>query len=93
MEHNLIAVEEFCTYYKVDLAFIEALHEVGLVEIVPVNESRFLPEQHLKEIEKMIRLYYELDINIAGIDAIAHLLKRVHNLQQEITLLKNQLHS
>lgn len=93
MEHNLIAIEEFCTYYKVDFAFIEALHEVGLVEIVPVNENRFLQEQHLTEIEKMIRLHYDLDINIAGIDAIANLLKRMDSLQQEITLLKNQLHS
>ncbi len=91
MEHNLIAIEEFCTYYKVDFSFIEALSEFGLVEIIPVNDTRFLNQQHLKEVEKMIRLHYDLDINIAGIDAISHLLKRIDHLQQEITLLKNKL--
>jgi hypothetical protein len=91
METKLIAIEEFCTYYNVDFSFIEALHNLGLIEIVPVNENRFLYEQHLKDVEKMVRMHYDLDINIAGIDAIAHLLKRIDHLQQEITVLKNKV--
>ncbi len=89
METNLIAVEQFCAYYNIDFSFIESLNEFGLIEIVPVNDERFLPHEQLKEVEKMIRLHYDLDINMAGIDAIANLLKRINNLQQEIRLLKN----
>ncbi len=45
----------------------------------------------LKDLEKFIRLHYELDINTEGIDAIAQLLNRVENMQDEITRLKNRL--
>ena len=39
----------------------------------------------------MIRLHYELDINIEGIDAISHLLQRVDQLQDELRIMKNRL--
>ncbi len=91
METNLIAVEQFCTYYNVEFSFIESLNELGLIEIIPLNDQHFLPHEQLKELEKMIRLHYDLDINMAGIDAIAHLLTRINNLQQELNSLKNSL--
>lgn len=91
MENNLIAIEEFCTYYNVDFSFIETLHELGLAEIIPIDNSRFLRHQHLKELEKMIRLHYDLEINIEGIDVIAKLLKRIETLHQENIILKNRI--
>lgn len=91
MEDNMIAVEQFCLYYKIDISFIESLNEFGLIKIIPVNESRFLYEHQIKEVEKMMRLHYDLDINMAGIDAISHMLKRIDALQQEISVLKNRL--
>ncbi len=89
MEPKLIAVEECCTNYNIEFTFLESLNDFGLIEIVPLENNRFLPEDQLKDLERMIRLYYELDINMAGIDAISHLLKRMHALQEEIRLLRN----
>lgn len=89
MENKLIAVEEFCTYHHIEFTFLESLSEFGLIELVPVENNRFLQEEQLKDIERMIRLHYDLDINMAGIDAISHLLKRMDTLQQEIRMLKN----
>ncbi|WP_337813549.1 chaperone modulator CbpM, partial [Parabacteroides johnsonii] len=37
------------------------------------------------------RMYYDLSINIEGIDAIHHLLGRVESLQQEVNRLKSKL--
>ena len=45
----------------------------------------------LSEIEKLVRLHYDLDINLEGIEAITYLLNRVKNMQAEIILLKNRL--
>ena len=42
-------------------------------------------------LEKFIRLYYELDINLEGIETITHLLQRINSLQDEIIILKNRL--
>jgi chaperone modulatory protein CbpM len=89
METKLIAIESFCTYYNVEFSFLESLNEFGLIEIVPVENNRFLYEHQLKEVEKMIRLHYDLEINMAGIDAISHLLKRMEEMQQEIKMLRN----
>jgi len=91
MEAKLIAIESFCDCHKIDGSFLESLNEFGLIEIVPVDNNRFLQEHQLQEVERMMRLHYDLEINIAGIDAIAHLLKRMNELQQEITSLKNRL--
>lgn len=89
METKLIAMEECCTIYNIEFTFIESLGELGLIEIVPQEDKRFLQEDQLKDLERMIRLHYELDINMAGIDAISHLLKRINSLQDEIRLLRN----
>lgn len=89
METKLIAMEECCTVYNIEFTFIESLGELGLIEIVPQADKRFLQEDQLKDLERMIRLHYELDINMAGIDAISHLLKRINSLQEEIRLLRN----
>jgi hypothetical protein len=36
-------------------------------------------------------MYYDLDINMEGIDAISHLLKRINHLQQELISTQNKL--
>jgi len=36
-------------------------------------------------------LYHDLEINIAGIEAITHLLERVEQLQEEMRVLRNRV--
>ena len=45
----------------------------------------------LAELERYTHLYYDLSINIAGIDAIHHMLERIELLQQEVRSLRNEL--
>jgi chaperone modulatory protein CbpM len=45
----------------------------------------------LGDMERMIRLHYELDINYAGLEAIHHLLERVREMQKELNQLRNRL--
>lgn len=88
---HLIEVHEFCTHHKIEFSFIHSLHEIGLIEITSVEETQYIYKEQMKDLEKMIRLHYELDINLEGIDAIANLLHRVDNLHEELTTLKNRL--
>ncbi len=39
----------------------------------------------------MMRLNFELDINMEGIDAISNLLQQIDNLQKELISTKNKL--
>ena len=92
MQNNeLILAEEFCTYYKIQLSFINNLNHFGLIEITSVEEKPYIPQSQLQKLEQIIRLHHDLDINLEGIDAITHLLDRVKSLQAEIAGLKNRL--
>jgi chaperone modulatory protein CbpM len=92
MQSNpLIPADQFCTQHNIELSFISTLHENGLIEIVTVEQTQFIPEAHLPELEKLIRLHYELDINLEGIEAITYLLQRVERLQNELKAIKNRL--
>jgi MerR HTH family regulatory protein len=88
---NLILTAQFCTCHNVEVSFITALHDAGLIEIIVVEDDQYLSLEQLRDIEKMIRFHYELDINIEGIDAIANLLKQINELQQELAIAKNKL--
>jgi len=88
---HLIATVDFCRYHGVEYTFINALHEAGLVQITIVNETPYIPETELQKLEHMIHLHHDLEINIAGIEAITHLLERVEQMQENLRELKNRL--
>lgn len=87
----LIAIDEFCAHHNVEVSFIHTLHQNGLIEITFVQESAFIDKDQLPELEKIIHLYFELNINIEGIDTISHLLKRIDSMQRELIALRNRL--
>ncbi|SDC94237.1 chaperone modulator CbpM [Williamwhitmania taraxaci] len=88
---KLIPADEFCASHNVEISFIGLLQETGLIEITTIQETGYIHVSQLEQIEKIIRLYYELDINLEGIDTITHLLQRIVDMQDEITTLKNRL--
>ena len=87
----LIAVDEFCANHNIEISFISSLQQTGLIEITTIKETGFIDAGQIQQLEKFIRFYYELDINMEGIETITHLLKRINSLQDEITTLKNKL--
>jgi hypothetical protein len=88
---NLIAITTICTYQEVEYTFINSLSEAGLLRLEVVDQTPYLPESDLQKLEKMIRLHDELEINVAGIEAITHLLERVEQMQEELRVLKNRI--
>jgi chaperone modulatory protein CbpM len=90
---NLIRIEYFCEQYNVELTFINSLQEFGLINVMVVEDSKYLSHEDLKEIEKLIRLHYELGINMEGIDVISNLLNQIADLQQELTVARNKIRS
>ncbi len=88
---QLIATDQFCTYYNVSGSFVESLLDLGLVETVRVQEVQYLHVTHLHEIERMVRLHDDLEINPQGIEAVHLLLKRIGYMQDEILRLRNRL--
>lgn len=54
--------------------FSTLLQKGGLIEIDTVEGESYLPASQLYDVERYTRMYYDLSINIEGIDAIHHLL-------------------
>lgn len=92
MQHeDLVAANEFCSHYNIEYSFISSLQQSGLIEVTTVQETGFIPLSELKKLEKLIRLHYDLDINLEGIEAITFLLQKVEHMQHEISSLQNRL--
>jgi chaperone modulatory protein CbpM len=91
MSEEIIPVETFCSYYHVEQTFVESLESYGLISISYKENQRFILKEELTELEKFSRMYYELDINIPGIDALKHLLEKIKELQQETETLRARL--
>ncbi len=87
----MILAQEFCTHYQVEMNFIHSLQEFGLVEVINNEGNDYLSTDRLNELEKIIRLHYDLNVNIEGIDVIFHLLEQLEDVQKESNELRNQL--
>ncbi|MEO6252647.1 MAG: chaperone modulator CbpM [Ferruginibacter sp.] len=87
---EMIIVHEFCIHHNIQLSFVRALKDSGLIELTIVEEKLCMPQTQLPNLEKLVRLY-ELDINLEGIETITYLLSRMNDMQQEIQRLNNRL--
>jgi len=88
---NLIAASTFCSQHNIEVSFIYSLQDYGLIETTATDEDVFLQADQLQEVERLMRLHYDLNINLEGVDAVTQLLKRLEKMQEEITRLKNRL--
>ena len=86
-----ISVEQCCIYYQIETTFVQQLDEYGLIELNRSGKKQFINYEQLPDLEKFIRMHYDMEINLEGIEAITHLLNRMQHLQQEIKRLENEL--
>ena len=81
MSKEKITYRECVQIYQVEEVFLDALHSSGLIEVVIEEEDRYIEYDYLQEIEQYVRWYYELEINIEGIEALHHMLQQVRDLE------------
>ncbi|HKM45027.1 MAG TPA: chaperone modulator CbpM [Dysgonamonadaceae bacterium] len=91
MSKEKITYRECVQIYQVEEVFLDALHSSGLIEVVIEEEDRYIEYDYLQEIEQYVRWYYELEINIEGIEALHHMLQQVRDLQSDVERLRSEL--
>ena len=91
MTLEYMTLEDCRLRYNIELPFINALQNSGLIEITIVKEVQCLAYDQLQSLEKFVQWHYDLDINMEGIEALQHLLQKMHSLQQENMRLKELL--
>lgn len=85
----MIPVQDFCLYHNIEYSFINSLENSGLISVTSVQQSAFIPVDEVRKLEKFVRLHYDLDINLEGIETINYLLEKIEAMQEEILKLKN----
>lgn len=88
---DLIPIKIICKRYNIPVSFIHTLQDFQLIEIITEKDGFYIHTTQIKEVEKMMRLHYDLEINLEGVDAIYNLLKQVESLKKEINTLHNRL--
>jgi hypothetical protein len=90
-DDEIIPIEMFCSYYNVERTFLETLESHGLISISYREDQRFILKEEVVELEKYSRMYYELNINVPGIEALKNLLEKIKQLQQDAESLRARL--
>ena len=88
---HLVSIRDFCVYHRIDTAFVQTLEQRGLVQIITVEQSLYVPPDEVSRLEKFVRLHQDLAIHADDLDIVNDLLERLEGLQQRVTQLQNQL--
>lgn len=91
MHTDFIIVNEYCQQTNMDPSFFVLLEEGGLINTYIEEGIVYFPSSQLHDLERYSRMYYDLSINIEGIEAIHHMLNRMENLQKELDMLRSRL--
>jgi chaperone modulatory protein CbpM len=91
MKTDYIIVKEYCEKCHIDPSFILSLDEGGLVTLNEIDGEKYLPVADLPEVEQYARMYYDLSINIEGIDVIHNMQQQIKSLHQTIKRLHDRL--
>jgi len=90
-QKDFIPIVQLCEHYSVEVSFFNELHEEGLISITTLEQTSYLHQDKISDVEKMIRIHQELNINTEGIDAVFNLLQKIDSLQNELNKLHNRL--
>lgn len=87
----LISAREFFTYHQLDVNFVVALEEQGMLETITIGPVRYLHPDQLGPLERLIRLHRELAVHVEDLDIVIHLLERLEQAQEQVNQLQNRL--
>jgi predicted ATPase len=90
-DEEIILLETFCSYYQIERSFVETLESHGLISFSYLENQRYIFREDMIQLEKYSRMYYEMNINVPGIDALNHLLEKIKQLQKEAESLRARL--
>ncbi|MFZ6053493.1 chaperone modulator CbpM [Halocola ammonii] len=86
-----ITLKTICESHDITESFVISLSEFELIEVVEDNREKKIAESQLTDLEKFIRISNDLDVNVAGIEVIHRLTKKMERMQREMELLEKRL--
>ncbi|MGG8495193.1 chaperone modulator CbpM [Tenacibaculum sp. TC6] len=90
-DKELISIQKIIHHHNLDEQFIESIESFQLIEFVVKDADKYLYVEQLPRLEKIIRLYYDLEVNMQGIDVINNMLSKMNSMHKTIQQLQNKL--
>ena len=87
----LISAHDFFTYHQLNLDFMAALDEQGVLQTITIGQVRYLHHDQLAPLERLIRLHRDLAVHVEDLDIVLHLLDRLEQTQEQVSQLQNRL--
>lgn len=84
-----ISIEKICTLYNISLDDLEVMEEYDLIQVTYIDNALLIDMDEIAKLERYIRLYFDLGINIQGLAAIDDLLKERTMLKAELRRYKD----
>jgi MerR family transcriptional regulator/heat shock protein HspR len=72
------------------ISTIRHLHTLGLIEGEETTSGLRYSEEEISQLRRIRRLRHDLGINLAGVEVILHLLKRLEAVRRELEQERNQ---
>ncbi|AEL27846.1 chaperone modulator CbpM [Cyclobacterium marinum] len=86
-----VSLEQFCRSCNIESTFVYSLAEQDLCEIIIIEEKTYVLQEDLALLERLSRLHYDMEINMEGLYAIAHLQEKIESLKEEVRSLSRKL--
>lgn len=85
-----ISREEIIRVYNIEVTFFDELEACGLIQTEMIDEVIYLNYEQLPNFERFTNWYYDLEVNMPGLEIINRLLNQIQSLQQENRKLLNR---
>lgn len=82
MQHK-ISTEDVVKHYDIEIHFLESLEESGLLSFVEENHIKYIEFEELPNLERFANFYYDLQVNLPGLEIIHNLLNKIDVLIEE----------
>ncbi|MFK8298251.1 chaperone modulator CbpM [Capnocytophaga cynodegmi] len=85
-----ISREEIIRIYNIEVTFFDELEACGLIQTEMIDGVIYLNYEQLPNFERFTNWYYDLEVNMPGLEIINRLLNQIQSLQQENRKLLNR---
>ncbi|QBD77603.1 MerR family transcriptional regulator [Ktedonosporobacter rubrisoli] len=89
---SVYSEQEAAALAHVSCEVIQRFQGLGLIEGVEMSDGeRCYEEEELEQMRRMRRIRHDLGVNLAGVEVIVHLLRRIEELERELEDLRSHL--
>jgi MerR family transcriptional regulator, heat shock protein HspR len=91
-EYSLLTLNELADAAELQPALVEKFIGYGLIEpATSKGPDSLFPVSHIERLRRIMRLRYDLGVNLAGVGVILHMRDQLEKLQKERERLRHRL--